>query len=277
MIPQILVDEDIKKWIKIDIPFWDITANLLPDKNTSGKIYSKQEGIIAGLPFAKRVFELMKCEFKPLIKEGAYVEKKKAIAEVKGDVKDLLQAERTAINLLGRLSGIATLTNRMIQKAREINENIQVSSTRKVMLGFAKYDKYAVTIGGGDTHRFDLSDMILLKENHLRFFDSVKDAVLYAKEKTSFTKKIEVEVQNDEQAIEAAEAGAEIIMLDNFSAQQVKIVVPKIREILPNVLIELSGNVNLKNIDIYPLELLNLISSGALTHSVENFDLTMLV
>ncbi|MBY9001403.1 MAG: carboxylating.nicotinate-nucleotide diphosphorylase, partial [Candidatus Heimdallarchaeota archaeon] len=143
--------------------------------------------------------------------------------------------------------------------------------------GLSKYDKYAVFIGGGDTHRFNLSDMVLLKENHLRMFNSITEAISLAKSKISFSKKIEVEVQNEEQAIEATEAGANIIMLDNFTPQKAKHVISKIKLINDSVLIELSGNINTDNLEIYAFEGIDLISSGSLTHSVKNFDLTMLI
>ncbi|GAH64122.1 unnamed protein product, partial [marine sediment metagenome] len=132
-------------------------------------------------------------------------------------------------------------------------------------------------IGGGDTHRFNLSDMILLKENHLKMFNSISEAVTKAKETISFSKKIEVEVQNEEQAIEASKAGADIVMLDNFSPQQAKHVISKIKAINDSILIELSGNISLDNLEIYSFEGIDLISSGALTHSVKNFDLSMLI
>ncbi|MHA2357718.1 MAG: carboxylating nicotinate-nucleotide diphosphorylase [Candidatus Heimdallarchaeaceae archaeon] len=277
MIPLVLVDEDIKKWLAEDIPYWDVTTSLLPSKKAEGKIFAKQDGVIAGLHFVQRVFEILGAEFESQVEEGQQVSKKSLIAKVKGHIQSLLQAERLALNLLGRMSGIATFTAQMIEKARTFNPNIRICATRKVVPGLGKYDKYAVVKGGGDTHRFNLSDMILLKENHLSLFNSISDAITSAKEKTSFSKKIEVEIQNEEQAVEAVYAGADIIMFDNFSPVQVKIVVPKVREINSDILIELSGNISLENLDMYSLEGIDLISSGALTHSVKNFDLTMLI
>ncbi|MHA1203117.1 MAG: carboxylating nicotinate-nucleotide diphosphorylase [Candidatus Heimdallarchaeaceae archaeon] len=277
MIPQVLVDEDIKKWLAIDVPYWDVTTNLIPNSKAKGKIYAKQDGIIAGLPFVKRVFEIVGTEFEARVDEGARVSKKTTIALVKGDIHNLLQAERLALNILGRMSGIATQTDIMIQIARKNNENIRICATRKTVPGLSKYDKYAVVIGGGDTHRFNLSDMVLLKENHLRMFSSISEAVTKAKETISFSKKIEVEVQNEEQAIEASKAGADIVMLDNFSPQQAKHVISKIKAINDSILIELSGNISLDNLELYSFEGIDLISSGALTHSVKNFDLSMLI
>ena len=277
MIPLFLVDEDIKKWIAEDIPYWDVTTSLLPSKKAEGKIFAKQEGIIAGIYIVKRVFEILGAEFESQVEEGQLVSKKTQIAKVKGNIHSLLQAERLALNLLGRMSGIATLTAQMIEKAKTTNPKIRICATRKVVPGLGKYDKYAVFTGGGDTHRFNLSDMILLKENHLRLFSTITDAIKSAKEKTSFSKKIEVEVQNEEQAVEAVNAGADIVMFDNFTPVQVKIVVPKVREINSSILIELSGNISLENLDMYSLEGVDLISSGALTHSVKNFDLSMLL
>jgi len=274
-----LIDEDIVRWLKEDIPYWDVTTVLLPEtkKESKARIIAKQEGIIAGLPIVKRIFEFAGVNFVAKIKEGDKVSKKTVIATVIGDIKSLLQIERIALNVLGRLSGIATTTDKMVALARKHNPNIKICATRKVIPGFAKYDKYAITIGGGDTHRFNLSDMVLIKENHLRFFDSVSEAIQIAKEKTSFSKKIEIEVQNEEQALEATKSAADIVMLDNFPPVQAKIVAKKIKEINKNILVELSGNITLENIESFPLQYVDLISSGSLTHSVRNFDLTMLI
>ncbi|NPD88137.1 MAG: carboxylating nicotinate-nucleotide diphosphorylase [Asgard group archaeon] len=277
MIPQLLLDEDIKNWLSEDISYWDITTALLPQKNVKGKIYSKQEGVIAGTLIAKRIFELMGAEYEITVGDGQHVSKKTQIASVKGNIHSLLQAERLALNLLGRMSGIATQTAIMLEKAQSVNSTIRICATRKIVPGLSKYDKFAVTVGGGDTHRFNLSDMILLKENHLRMFESITKAIEKAKERTSFSKKIEVEVQNEEEALEAVKAGADIVMLDNFTPDQAKIIIPKIREVNSNISIELSGNINLNNLDMYSLEGVDLISSGSLTHSVKNFDLTMLI
>ena len=277
MFPTPLIDEDIKKWIKDDITYWDVTTSLIPNIQAEATIIAKQQGIIAGLQVMQRVFEIFGAKFEALVEEGQEVEKKTTIAKVSGPIHSLLQAERIALNIFGRMSGIATLTARMVEKAKEFNPNLRICATRKVAPGLGKYDKYAVMIGGGDTHRFNLSDMILLKENHLQFFLSITHAIEEARKRTSFSKKIEIEVKNEEEALEAAEAKPDIIMLDNFSPVQSKHVIPKIREINPTVLIELSGNITIENIQDYPLEDVDLISSGSLTHSVKNFDVTMLI
>ncbi|MCE7742398.1 MAG: carboxylating nicotinate-nucleotide diphosphorylase [Candidatus Heimdallarchaeota archaeon] len=277
MIPTFLIDEDLKKWLEEDIHYWDVTTSLLPEKNTEGKIYSKQEGTVAGLFIVQRIFEFVGAEFEPLVEEGEEVEKKTPIASIKGKFQSLLQVERVSLNILGRLSGIATQTSNMVKIAHKANPSLRICGTRKVVPGLSKYDKYAIIIGGGDSHRFNLSDMVLLKENHLAGFNSITEAITTAKQKTSFSKKIEVEVQDEKQAIEAAKAGADIIMLDNFSPEEVRHTIPKIKEFNPNVLIELSGNITLSNLEQYSIKGVDLISSGSLTHSVKNFDFTMLI
>ena len=277
MIPVFLIEDDIKKWLKEDLPYWDITTSLVPTKSAKATIYSKQEGTIAGLFIIQKIFEMVGAKFELLVEEGTEVEARVAIATISGKFQSLLQAERVSLNILGRLSGIATKTAKMVKLVRQSNPNLRICGTRKVVPGLGKYDKYAITIGGGDTHRFNLSDMILLKENHLAAFDSLTEAITLAKEKTSFSKKIEVEVQNENEAIEAAKSGVDIIMLDNFSPEEVKHAIPKIREFNPDVLIELSGNITMENLQQYALKGVNLISSGSLTHSVENFDFTMLI
>ena len=277
MIPIFLIDQDIQNWLKEDLPYWDLTTSLLPEKQAEGKILSKQEGVVAGLFIIKRIFQFVGAECKPLVEEGTYVEKGVQIASISGTFQSLLQAERTALNILGRMSGIATQTFKMVKIAKEGNPSLRISGTRKVVPGLSKYDKYAIITGGGDTHRFNLSDMILLKENHLAGFESITEAIQKAKEKTSFSKKIEVEVQDEKQAIIAAKANADIIMLDNFSPEEVKISIPKIKEFNPEVLIELSGNITMENLHEYALKGVDIISSGSLTHTVKNFDFTMLV
>lgn len=277
MINEIRIEDDVKRWIAEDISFWDITTTLIPKSKAEAKIYAKQEGIIAGLFIIKKIFDMMGADFKPLVEEGEKVVKKTQIASIKGDIHALLQAERLALNVLGRLSGIATQTAKMIEAAKETNPEIRICGTRKTVPGLSIYDKYAIVVGGGDTHRFNLSDMVLLKENHLQKFKSISEAISIAKLKTSFSKKIEVEVQNEEQAIEAVEAGADIVMFDNFSPIQIKHTISKLKKLNLSSLVELSGNINLDNINLYSIEGINLISSGALTHSVKNFDLTMLI
>lgn len=277
MIPEPVIDEDVKRWIKEDISYWDITTSLIPNVSSTAIIYAKQDGIIAGIPVVKRIFEIFGASFNPLVEEGARVAKKTKIALIEGKIHALLQAERVALNIFGRMSGIATATAEMIEKATEVNPNIRICATRKVAPGLSRYDKYAVMVGGGDTHRFNLSDMILLKENHLAFFDSITQAIEEAKQRTSFSKKIEIEVKNEEEALEAAKAAPDIIMLDNFSPQQAKHVIKKIKAINDKVLIELSGNIRANNLTDYPLELVDLVSSGAITHSAKSFDLSMLI
>ncbi len=277
MIPEILIEEDIIRWLKEDIPYWDLTTSLIPNKKATAKIFAKQSGIIAGLSIASVVFRVLGAEFSASVKDGTTVTKKQLIATIKGPIASLLQAERLALNILGRLSGIATLTAEMKKIGEEYNPELRICGTRKTIPGFSKYDKYAIMIGGGDTHRFNLSDMILLKENHLAFFNSITDAIKKAKESVSFSKKIEVEVKNEGEAIEAAKAGADIIMLDNFLPLRAKVVVEKVREISKDIIIELSGRITKDNMADYPLKEINQISSGALTHSVKSFDLTMLI
>ena len=277
MIPIFLIDQDIENWLKEDLPYWDLTTSLLPEKQAEGKILSKQEGVVAGLFVIQRIFGFVGAECNLLVEEGAQVEKRTPIVSIKGTFQSLLQAERTALNILGRMSGIATQTSKMVKIAQEGNPSLRISGTRKVVPGLSKYDKYAITAGGGDTHRFNLSDMILLKENHLAGFESITNAIEKAQERTSFSKKIEVEVQDEKQAVEAAKAKADIMMLDNFKPDVVKQTIPKIREFNPDVLIELSGNITIDNLHEYALKGVDIISSGSLTHSVKNFDFTLLV
>lgn len=192
MIPTFLIDEDIRNWLKEDLPYWDVTTSLLTEKDAEGKIYSKQEGTVAGLFIVQRIYDFVGAEFKPLVEEGAEVEKKTPVASITGMFHSLLQAERVALNILGRLSGIATQTAKMVRIAKEGNPSLRICGTRKVVPGLSKYDKYAITVGGGDTHRFNLSDMVLLKENHLAGFGSITEAITTAKKKLVSVRKLKL-------------------------------------------------------------------------------------
>jgi len=209
--------------------------------------------------------------------DGSTVKKKTVILKIIGDARTLLSIERSLLNILTRMSGIATTTHRLVEKLRRAGYKTRVACTRKVAPGLSYFDKKAVMLGGGDTHRFHLDDLVLIKDNHLVILGGVSQTVKKVKSSVSFSKKIEVEVTKEGKAIEAAKAGADIVMLDNFSPQQVKgtIVLLKREGLRNKVLIEVSGGVNNQNILKFADAGSDILSLGEITDSVKALDLSL--
>ena len=271
---MINADEYILLALKEDISSEDVTTNSVMRDYKLGEVelICKEDGVIAGLSVFARVFELLDanstCEF--YCKDGDEVKKGDKLGVVTGDIRVLLSGERTALNYLQRMSGIATYT-RSIAKLLE-GTKTKLLDTRKTTPNMRIFEKYAVKVGGGYNHRYNLSDGILLKDNHIGAAGGVKEAVMMAKEYAPFVRKIEIEVENLDMLREALEAGADIIMLDNMSPEDMKTAVELVRGKAET---ECSGNVTRENID----RLVNLgvdyISSGALTHSAPILDLSL--
>ena len=273
MINYLIVDEIINRALIEDIPYGDITTNSIVSENSlaTAKLICKEDGIICGLPIFNRVFELLgEVEFTPLVKEGEKVSKGMLLGTLNGSTLKILSGERVALNILQRLSGIATITNKYEKEVSGLNT--KVLDTRKTTPGLRYIEKYAVKIGGGENHRFSLSDGILLKDNHIAYAGGIKEAINSARNSTSFVRKIEVEVETKEQVIEAIEAGADIIMLDNMTPEMVGDMVKLINK---QTTIECSGNITLETIRAYAEAGVDYISSGALTHSVKALDISL--
>ncbi len=273
MINYLIVDEIINRALIEDIPYGDITTNSIVSENSlaTAKLICKEDGIICGLPIFNRVFELLgEVEFTPLVKEGEKVSKGMLLGTLNGSTLKILSGERVALNILQRLSGIATITNKYVKEVSGLNT--KVLDTRKTTPGLRYIEKYAVKIGGGENHRFSLSDGILLKDNHIAYAGGIKEAINSARNSTSFVRKIEVEVETKEQVIEAIEAGADIIMLDNMTPEVVGDMVKLINK---QTTIECSGNITLETIRAYAEAGVDYISSGELTHSVKALDISL--
>lgn len=273
MLNYSIVDTIIKNALEEDIPYGDITSASLVTKGSNAKasLIAKEDGIICGLPIFKRVFTILgQVEFISLFEEGSKVKSGDIIGEVKGDALNILMGERVALNLLQKMSGIATLTNKYVNEVKGLNTKIL--DTRKTTANLRVLEKYAVKIGGGNNHRFSLSDGILIKDNHIGYTGSIKEAIRLTKEKSSFIRKIEVETESKEDVIEALEAGADIIMLDNMSPSQVA---EMVKLIDGRALTECSGNITLDTVRNYALSGVDFISSGELTHSVKSFDISL--
>ncbi len=241
------MDHLILMALKEDISSEDITTNsvMREYKKGTAQLICKQDGIIAGLPVFERTFHLIdeKTEVKFYAKDGDSVKKREILAEVTGDIRVILSGERTALNFLQRMSGIATYTNNVVKLLE--GSNIKLLDTRKTTPNMRIFEKYAVKIGGGNNHRYNLSDGILLKDNHIGAAGGVKNAIKMAKEYAPFVRKIEVEVENLQMMKEALEAGADIIMLDNMTPEMMKEAV-KMAE--GKAVTECSGNITKENI-----------------------------
>lgn len=268
------VDDLILNALKEDITSEDISTNSVMRHYQLGEVelICKEDGVIAGLEVFKRVFELLdadtKVEFS--VKDGDKVKNGQKLGVVRGDIRVLLSGERTALNYLQRMSGIATYT-RTIADMLE-GTNTKLLDTRKTTPGMRVFEKYAVKVGGGYNHRFNLSDGILLKDNHIGAAGGVKQAVAMAKEYAPFVRKIEIEVENLDMLKEALEAGADIIMLDNMSVEDMKKAVELCEGKAET---ECSGNVTKENVAKLTRIGVNYISSGALTHSSPILDLSL--
>ena len=267
----------IEKWIEEDIGFGDITTEALIPNETLGnaKLIAKEEGIVAGTQIAKKIFESRGLMVAILKDDGKKISKGETIIEIMGKAKDILVLERVSLNILMRMSGIATNTNKIVEKIKSVAPNVKIAGTRKTAPGLAKFDNLAITVGGGDSHRFCLDDMVLIKDNHIAVVGSVSEAIEKVKKSVSFTKKIEIEVENSKDAAIASKNGANIIMLDNMSLESVKETLEilndfKLRE---NVLIEVSGRINSENIVDFAKSGVDIISIGALTHSAKSLDI----
>ncbi len=268
------VDPYILSALKEDITSEDVTTNCVMPEAKAGEVdlICKEDGIICGLDVFARVFELLdeKTKIEFYVKDGDAVKAKQKLATVTGDIRVLLSGERTALNYLQRMSGIATYTNSVASLLK--GTDIKLLDTRKTSPNNRIFEKYAVRIGGGHNHRYNLTDGVLLKDNHIGAAGGVKEAVAMAKEYAPFVRKIEVEVENLDMVKEAVEAGADIIMLDNMSPEIMKEAVDIIDK---RAEIEISGNVTKENIERIKGLGVDYVSSGALTHSAPILDLSL--
>ena len=266
--------KELTRFLAEDIGKGDITSKLLPKKKISARIVSRQEGIVAGIIFTKEIFTSKGCKVRIFKKDGSVVKSNQKVMEVIGDARVILSCERTALNLLTRMSGIATKTKRLTKKIQSVNPKAKLYSTRKTAPGLRFFDKEAVKIGGGEKHRMSLDQMIMIKDNHLAVVNSLPLLILKAKKKY---KKIEVEVENQEDALFAASTGVSIIMLDNFSPKEITNTIRELKKakLRNRVKLEASGGINEKNIEQYAKTGVDMISVGGITNSVPAIDYSL--
>ncbi|MCM8709864.1 carboxylating nicotinate-nucleotide diphosphorylase [Clostridium sp. SYSU_GA19001] len=269
----LIIDKYLIDALKEDIPNEDITTNSVIDESSNSivDLIAKEEGIIAGLKVFERVFCLLgKVDVEFYKKDGDEVKPGDLVASIKGNTRNILMGERTALNFLQRMSGIATITRKFTCKLN--GTSTKLLDTRKTTPNMRIFEKYSVKVGGGCNHRFNLSDGVLLKDNHISAAGGVKKAIQAVRDNASFVRRIEVEVENLDMVKEAIEAGADIIMLDNMDFESIKKAVEIVGK---RAVIEVSGNVNLQTIESIAKIGVDYISTGAITHSAGILDLSM--
>jgi nicotinate-nucleotide pyrophosphorylase (carboxylating) len=276
--PRELVKEKLLAFLKEDVGQGDITSQLVvpQDMLAEADVIAKGDGVVAGLEEAQILVEAMGLTCNLLVSDGASVKAGTALMHIEGNARDLLATERTLLNIVSRMSGIATKTRILQETAWKANPSVRVASTRKAAPGCLYFDKRAVAIGGGDSHRLHLDDLVLIKDNHKELAGSIREAVRRART-VSFTKKIEVEVTSGEEAIEAAESGADILMFDNMAPSSIKSVVQELeqRGMRKNLVLEASGGIDESNVSEFARSGVDILSLGSLTHSVKAFDVSL--
>ena len=276
MIPRIIIEKHLKEFLEEDLAIGDVTSAFVPSREVRANIEVKESGTVAGIEVAEILFEIMDIGLIDSVPDGSPVEKNQVIMSVEGNSRNILMVERTALNILGRMSGIATVAKEMVGRARRANPSIRIAATRKTTPGFRLFEKMAAVIAGADSHRFFTGDAVLIKNNHLSLIGGVKKALQMAKS-SSFIRKIEVEVRNMNEAIEAAEEGVDVIMFDNMSPDTIRAAMKRIKELGlgDSVLFEASGGIKPENVEEYARTGVDVISSGYITHSARVLDMSM--
>ena len=265
---------ELKRFLDEDVGNGDITSKLLEKKKITSRIITREKTVVAGTKFAKELFSFKKCKVKINKKDGCVAKANQTILTINGNAKDVLTCERTVLNLLSRMCGIATQTNNLKKQIKQTGSKSKLFATRKTAPGLRFFDKEAVKIGGGEKHRMTLNEMIMIKDNHLAVEKSIESILRKAKKTRG---KIEIEVETQRDAILCAQMGADIIMLDNFSPEQINKTIKKLTELQlrKKVVLEASGRINSKNIAKYAKTNVDMISIGSITNSVEGIDLSL--
>jgi len=272
--------ESLVRFLREDIGQGDLTSQYTVNKDlkSSSQIICKSEiAVVAGLEEAKIIFEICNCDSKALVNDGDIVKRGIRVMKINGNTRAILKAERTALNLIMRMSGIATDTKKFVDIVKTVSKDIKVMGTRKTAPGLRYFDKKSIILGGGHSHRNTLDELILIKDNHLAVTTSIQSAITNARLKAGKNMMIECEVSNTKSSIEAIKSGADIVLLDNFTPEMAQKTISYLRKsgLREKVLIEISGGVNISNIKDYALALPDMISIGTLTHSSNSIDFSM--
>jgi len=278
-IPQRILEEKLTKLLEEDVGIGDVTSTLIIPVGVQADavVLAKEAGTVAGIEEAALLAKSIGLTVHAEVSDGDEIKKGQVLLRIAGDARLILSAERTMLNLLSRMSGIATKTRKLAAILKKSNSSARIAATRKTAPGLLYFDKKAVTIGGGDTHRLHLDDMVLIKDNHIVIAGSAEAAVKKAKAKSSFSKKIEVEISNVADILKVANAGADIIMLDNFTPSQINQAANLLKKAgySEKVLLEASGRITEENLKAYAQTPVNIISIGALTHSSIALDISL--
>ena len=275
-----ILEDAIRSFLAEDLGFGDITSNVLVDskRKGEGRVVCGENAVIAGIEEALVLLELTGCQGTTRAHDGDRVKAGTMILSALGPARALLGAERTLLNMLAHMSGVATATADLVSIAnRESRGKVRIACTRKTLPGLRYFEKRAVELGGGDTHRLRLDDAVLIKDNHLELAGSVSECVRKAKETVSFTRKVEVEVTTPDQAVDAANAGADIVLLDNMTPKEVErsVALLEIKNLRNRVLVEASGGIRKENLASYAKTGVDVISVGAITHSALAVDMSL--
>ncbi|XP_041456411.1 nicotinate-nucleotide pyrophosphorylase [carboxylating]-like [Lytechinus variegatus] len=265
----------VESWLKEDIPSFDYGGIVVGEKEETAVLLCKSPGVLAGVPFFNAVFKAVDCEVHWQTKEGAFLEPIFLAAIVKGKARNILMGERSALNCIARASGVATLARNLRNLADKSDWKGRVAGTRKTTPGFRMVEKYALLVGGADTHRYDLSSMIMLKDNHIWSAGSITQAVKNARKAGGFSIKIEVECRSLEEAREAASAGAEIIMLDNFAPEAAASAARQLKTEFPHLLLEASGGITEESLPTFCIPDIDVISTSRLTQGYPVVDFSL--
>src|SRR5213594_2476264 len=273
------IEETLEKFLDEDIGQGDITTDALVDSKlrATGQVVCKERAVIAGLSESIILLKLLGCEGKVKIRDGQEVPAGTIILEVHGSASSLLKVERVLLNLLSHMSGVATATAELVSIVKKNGSSARIACTRKTLPGLRNFEKRAVELGGGDTHRLRLDDAVLIKDNHLELAGSITESVRKAKSKVSFTRKVEVEATTPDHAVEAALAGADIVLLDNMTPQEAKksVRLLEARKLRGRLLIEVSGGITRENLADYVQTGVDVISVGSITHSAKAIDMSL--
>jgi len=268
-----LIEKKLLRMIEED-GFMDITSDIVPEKEVDAAIIAKEPGTISGITVMGILFNLFNIKILHSLNDGDGFNTGDSVIKIRGSSRDILLVERTALNMLSRMSGITTITKQYAEKVNETNPEVKIAATRKTNPFLGYFEKNAVKVGGGDTHRFSLGDCVLIKDTHLALFSDVGEAVAKAREKTSFTHKIEIEVSSTDDARKARDA--DIIMFDNMNPEEIKNAVFELRNNLNfKGILEASGGINYDNISDYAKTGINIISIGAITNAARSIDFSL--
>ena len=268
-----MLPSELERFVAEDLGEWDDSSRLVPEIDVDAAIIAREDCIISGISEALEIFAYFGLKATQLYDDGEFVPARSRVISIRGSARAILQSERLALNFLARMSGISTRTRECVLSA---GGHVRIAATRKTTPGFRAFEKKAVFLGGGDTHRFNLSDAILIKDNHIAI-SGLEECLLLAKERASFTKKIEVEVESLDEMLRAARGGADIIMFDNMTPQMIARGVGLLREagLRDRVILEASGGITPQNIPLYAESGVDVISLGALTRDARWIDLSL--